>query len=374
MGAGWAGFPQADSANAVDASYKVLGWNDLGMHCYNKDFRDMAVLPPFNNLWVQVVKKGDPPQLVSEGITVSYSFQDNTYSAGKTNFWAYDKLLFGVNLPTNIGLTGNGLTGKMVWRCDHFEASGIPLTEFNDATPKTSNPYQFADIVVKDSAGVVLATQTVVAPVSSEMRCNNCHKDGGSANPDIRTGRVATNILTLHDQSGITRLMSMRPVLCARCHGSNALGTPGQNGVRNLSNVMHSKHAEIVPNTLNGCYNCHPGPQTRCLRDVMFTEKGMTCVSCHGGMQKVSTNTNPWLKEPRCNTCHEDVRQYKALYRLSKGHGDLYCSACHDSPHAIAPSNNPKDGIKFTKLQGEDGPLKKCSTCHTTRKDGEIQH
>src|SRR5512141_2273176 len=85
-GAIWCG---VRGASAQGGNYVVLGWNDLGMHCYNKDFRDMAVLPPFNNLWVQVVKKGDPPTLVTSGITVSYSFKDNTYSAGKTNFWDY---------------------------------------------------------------------------------------------------------------------------------------------------------------------------------------------------------------------------------------------------------------------------------------------
>jgi len=29
--------------------YVVLGWNDLGMHCYNRDFQDLAVLPPYSN-------------------------------------------------------------------------------------------------------------------------------------------------------------------------------------------------------------------------------------------------------------------------------------------------------------------------------------
>lgn len=28
----------------------VVSWNDLGMHCYNQDFNDLAVLPPANTL------------------------------------------------------------------------------------------------------------------------------------------------------------------------------------------------------------------------------------------------------------------------------------------------------------------------------------
>jgi len=356
-------------ANAAGDKYIILGWNDLGMHCYNSDFRDMAVLPPYNTLWVQVVKVGNPPVIVTQGINVTYSFQDNSYSAGKTNFWSFDQQLFGVDLKPNVGLKGKGLTGRMDLALDHFVAEGIPLTEFNDSTPTVSQPYQLAKIVVRQkSTGLVLARQTVVTPVSSEMRCDKCHNDNGTANPAIHTGRIATNILTLHDKNEGTKLMSQRPVLCATCHGSNALGAPGDPTLPNLSNAMHARHSGKVPNTLNGCYNCHPGPKTHCLRDVMSVEEDMTCISCHGPMQKVALNENPWLNEPRCDSCH-DVTQDNALYRFSKEHGGLYCEACHDSTHAIAPSSNPRDAIKFKALQGSNGPLTECTVCHTVMND-----
>ncbi|MGW8194749.1 MAG: hypothetical protein ACWGOX_10840, partial [Desulforhopalus sp.] len=62
------------------ARYVVIAWNDLGMHCYNRDFQDLAVLPPYNTLWAQVIEVGDPPRIVTDGITASYSFPNNTYS------------------------------------------------------------------------------------------------------------------------------------------------------------------------------------------------------------------------------------------------------------------------------------------------------
>ena len=37
------------SSTAAD-QYVVLTWNDLGMHCYNRDFSDLGVLPPYNTL------------------------------------------------------------------------------------------------------------------------------------------------------------------------------------------------------------------------------------------------------------------------------------------------------------------------------------
>lgn len=368
----------AGSASAAATSkYVVLTWNDLGMHCYNRDFQDLAVLPPFNTLWAQVVKVGDPPQIITSGIEVTYSFPDNTYSVGKSNFWDYALQLFGVNLPDNVGLAGKGLSGTMDLHSDHYAAEGIPLTEFRDSDLANPYPYQLAEVVVRNSSsGEELARATVVAPVSTEMHCDYCHYDGGVEG--IATGRVETNILTLHDQKNedeyppgqIGLLMNSRPVLCAECHASNALGTPGVSGVPNLSKAMHEKHADKVQQNLDGCYSCHPGPQTKCLRDVMSQQKGMDCIDCHGTMLTVSQNPSPWLQEPRCDSvaCHgSGYAQDQPLYRMSKDHGGVYCEACHDSTHAIAPSREPNDAIKFVALQGYAGTLDKCTVCHTTQ-------
>jgi len=76
-------FSSTPTANAAGGKYVILAWNDLGMHCYNRDFADLAVLPPFNTLWVQVVRVGNPPKIVTQGIKVSYFYADNTYSVGK---------------------------------------------------------------------------------------------------------------------------------------------------------------------------------------------------------------------------------------------------------------------------------------------------
>lgn len=360
--------------------YVLVGWNDLGMHCYNRDFQDLAVLPPYNTLWAQVIRRGDPPEIITNGVTVGYSFPDNTYSVGKSNFWQYDQQLFGVDLPDNVGLTGHGLAGQMDRKGDYFVVDGIPLTEFVDNDWNIPQPYQLAELVARNTRGHVIARNTVVAPVSTEMHCDNCHFDGGVEG--IATGRVETNILTLHDREHQDAypidhpgpLMGRRPILCAECHASNALGMPGVGDIPSLSNAMHSNHAGRVPDSLEGCYNCHPGPQTRCLRDIMSQKYGLDCVDCHGGMEQIKQNPNPWLNEPRCDGCHTDPRysQDQSLYRFSKGHGGIYCEACHDSTHAIAPSSQPRDAIKFVNLQGHTGTLETCTVCHLTLPQGTI--
>jgi hypothetical protein len=377
----------------------VISWNDLGMHCYNRDFNDLAVLPPANSLWAQVIRNGNPPQVITTGVTLEYFFADNTNSTSKSNFWSTNpytpvqnaQKLFGLPapLPANMGLAGKGLTGTMDVQGDHFEAKWIPLTEFSDSNPTAPDPYQLATVIVRDvNTHAELARTTVVAPVSTEMHCDTCHYNNGPGNEGISSPTVEQNILKKHDQENMDdypaghrgALMNRRPVLCAECHSSNAIGAPGARDVPSLSKAMHEKHAGKVPNTIDGCYNCHPGPQTKCLRDVMSqlpAPNTQTCITCHGTMQQVSQNPTPWLKEPRCDTCHNNgnFNQNQALYRMSSGHGGLYCEACHDSTHAIAPSTLPnKDGLKFFQLQGHNGPLDMCTVCHATAPTGAGPH
>jgi hypothetical protein len=375
--------------------YIVIAWNDLGMHCYNGSFSEMLVLPPYNTLWAQVIELGDPPRIVTSGVRLTYSVPGNTWSAGKTDFWDYatKALKLSTPLPRNVGLTGKGLSGQMDLTGDHYQATGIPLTEYADADKTTRRPFQLASIsVIRVSDGSVLATTSVVAPVSSEMSCQNCHADDGDATtkyPIEPQGDFQANIVALHDYLNKGRypaghtapLLGRRPVLCAECHADAALGKAGIAGVSSLSNAMHRHHnpqnaPDITPDT-DGCYSCHPGPDTKCLRDTMTQHFGFGCPDCHGTIEQVATNPRPWQQEPRCGDagCHgASFRTLQPLYRNSKGHGALYCPACHDSPHASATSREPNDAAKFIKLQGMAGTLRVCTTCHATDPGSAFHH
>jgi hypothetical protein len=261
-----------------------------------------------------------------------------------------------------------------------------------------------AHLVARDSnTGVVLAETTTVAPVSTEMRCDTCHADG--MQEDIATGNIETNILTLHDLEENTNLMGSRPVLCATCHGSNALGMPGNLDLPNLSRAMHNRHAPgagaanasifasftsarlnqagkdsapaIAPSEgTDNCYLCHPGQQTQCLRDVMYS-KGVTCINCHGGTAAVAApNRRPWIDLPRCGACHASqfAENPGKRYRDSVGHGGLYCESCHGSPHAILPTIQYNDNIQNIALQGHPGTLDTCTVCHTQVPPGAGPH
>ena len=392
--------------------YIVIGWNNLGMHCYNPDFSNLAILPPYNTLIAQVIKVAEPPQIVTSGVIVEYSFPENTYSAGvqgkpdKTNFWDFEQALYGVTTPPNVGLTGKGLTGTMDLAKDgsYFIAEGIPLTDIldKDAASQTIYPFQKALITVKDAndPSMILAQLTVVAPVSTELSCQTCHADDADATtryPITPTGKIETNILAIHDYLNTisytqyladypdllakTPLMDHQPVNCDWCHGSNATGSPQVGQIKSLSNAMHGHHnptnaPDITPDTA-GCYSCHPGPTTQCLRDTMSQNFSMNCTNCHGDITVVAQNPNPWLNEPKCSNegCHGSGYDTSLpLFRQSTGHGGLYCEACHDSTHAISPSREANDSIKFLALQGHTGSLSDCTTCHGTTPADRFVH
>lgn len=345
--------------------YVALGWNDLGMHCMQDDYSALCILPPYNNLWTQVILRGNPPQLVSSGIELAYRFPENTTSSGKVNFWDYEDQIFGVSLASDAGLTGNGLTGTMEWNGAAWEATGIPITPFSDAAPSESQPYQYAEVTVTESGGETALDITIfVAPVSTEMHCGQCHAG--------ESGRTVWQQILVDHEEGIA---AQAPVLCANCHASNALGTTGQAGLPNLSLAIHEKHKDKVN---NDCYSCHPGDQTQCFRGAM-SQAGLYCTDCHGSMETMAENLNngrrPWIDEPQCATCHPDYPENDStLYRNSTGHGGLYCAACHNSPHAILPTSEDRDGVQSLRVQGNSSFIKNCLVCHTKQPEGPGPH
>jgi len=349
-------------------AYIVIAYNDLGMHCTNEDHSVLSILPPYNTLVAQVIQRGEEPRIITQGIVVEYRLLQNTTCQG-INFWDYTGELFGESLPFCTGLTGKTLVGTMELEGDRFIARGLPLTPFDD--DGSFNPYPIVEVVVKDAqTGAILARTTTVAPVSHEMNCQKCH--GGNGGQD-----TMLNILRKHDEKEGTRLVNHTPVLCQSCHADPALQMEGTPGVPSFSLAMHGKHAKVAPQP--GCYDCHPGPVTKCLRTAI--EGMQNCESCHGSLQEMATSLRngrrPWLDEPKCSNCHQGLEMDTGtrLYRDAKGHHGVYCATCHYEPHAWWPSLLAKDNRQVTLLQGKPGPLgKSCLVCHTALPDEPGPH
>jgi hypothetical protein len=371
---GGGGGVNAKTIGATSLSYVAFAWNDLGMHCLNPTYDKAVILPPYNTVWVQVVKRGNPPQIVTAGLTVEYSLQNNTYSYGKRSFgqfWDNMPLLFGVSLPHDQGLNledpgiHNGLSGTMIVKGDHFQVNGMPVVPVDDSN--VYNPYQVAHITVRDSGtNAVLVQTTCTVPTSDEFNCAKCH----GSDPLL-------DVLQKHDDEEGTNLAANRPVLCASCHGSPALGQtgPGSSGYY-MSRAMHGFHADKGAT----CYDCHPGQTAKCNRSVAHTTADGNCVSCHGTLADVASSIAngsriPWVQEPKCATCHAGIAEVDTatnLYRNANGHHGLSCPACHSSPHVIIPSSQASDNAQAVQYQTTVVPIGDCKVCHSTSKGGGI--
>jgi hypothetical protein len=445
--------------------YKLIGWNDLGMHCFDgRDFSIFGVLPPYNTIHAHLIDANGALVVSPAGYTVTYeaitdplTHTINTTSVGKSNFWQFAAALgFGALAP-DVGLKGYAMPGALntpqsmdfATADNTWLAEGIPVMPYADApqAPYPVNYFPMMRLTAKDSTGATLATTDIVLPVSDEMTCSVCHASGslsaaaqpssGWVNNADPAKDVKLNILRKHDDrfkntslfqaaallagysvTGLEATTSTKPILCDNCHASNALSKVGVSGVEPLTTAMHKLHAQQIDPATNqtldsattrqACYNCHPGPNTQCLRGAMGTLKTSTganaieCQSCHGSMSNLAVATRKgWLDEPNCQSCHTGTATSNSgqivytsvfssgttvraaadqtfatlpntpvngvsLYRYSSGHGGLQCEACHGSTHAIFPTPVVNDNVQSTALQGHEGMLSECTACHSS--------
>ena len=412
-----------DSDNIADANirgtYQIFSVNDLGMHCMDEDYSVFSVLPPFNTLHAQVIKKGRKPVLMTPAsIDVRYraisdaSGSINSTSIGKTNFWQHVDTLFGVSLAPDVGLTGNKMPSEVNGpqafngfdqHAHRYLATGIPISPWDDYSQHNSYPLFRVEAFDKTS-GQLLTSVDAVVPVSEEMACSDCHHSGGVAADEatsVRYGGVqwsaATkasvqykeNILRLHDVKHDTALFNNQPVLCAECHYSPALDLAGngpqglQTSTSFLSYAIHKRHGETVYGSLPSsdtdaiiresgkttCYNCHPGKQTQCFRGAM-ANANLICQDCHGGMLAVGGQyplkdgriRQPWKDLPKCQSCHtgDEINHQggSSVLRLAYDPSDLAATPLLANNKRFA---EPDDG--FYRLSTGHGGMD-CTSCH----------
>ncbi len=335
------------------ASYSVIARNDLGMHCACPTFAGFLLLPPWNTVRVQVLQKGsDSVQVVSSGITVSYSLaeENDTTLINDPYFsqWiTYSPKLFpGFQPVVNgkvQGLAGYGIEGNAKYDSQSMSwiATGIPaypVTTGNTAKDimidplggPNRDPFLTANVTVKDSTGKTLGTTSCVVPVAFGGCCS-CHLKLAAANgyPQTPAGSFAyLGVMHGKNSSGINIAQLDPdgdgvggPVRCSWCHWDPAMGESKAMGIAyywpnyqilpgatftksqvkvsqySFSDVLHRFHTQdslvlssYDANIANDCYDCHPGNGVNCYRGVHKLKTAIWCVDCHGNLnQRVST-------------------------------------------------------------------------------------
>lgn len=400
--------PPFDSQND---QYVLLTWSPLGMQYVAEAKGILSLIPPGNALRAQLIQRGPLPEIVNQGVTMTYRVENGFVGSD--------------GQPAPAGL--------MLPEEDAFTAEGIVLLPLSK---QGVDPYPVVTVEARDAQDTVLATAKVLAPVSTEIGCNNCH--GGKADLENNTGlnrETALNILTAHDRLSNTGLtataQSGKMIRCQSCHADLMFRAEGDKARLNLSTSIHGFHAHYLKNRGDAaCAFCHPSSPkgaTRSLRDI-HAALGMQCTNCHGSMEDHASSLlvqerangkqqaaklltglysdsqekaetvlprKPWINQPDCLHCHIDYQQpdtettrnkwtagEQELYRnRTDESGRLFCTACHSSPHAVYPAENPHgpqlDILQPLQYQNNRLPIganRNCSVCHTIDMDNEMHH
>ncbi len=424
--------PSIPHFDAKSSAYVLLVWNDLGMHCLSDGDAWFCFLPPANTLEAQLIRRGDPPQIVHDSVDLVYAVEKGFENpSAHSEFWKHAESLFGKKLEDNVGLFGKKVTGSFDFDStrNSFIAAGIPVVPYNDNG--TYNPYPLFTVEAREKAtGAVLMTTRVVAPVSTELGCRNCH-GGGWRHMNSGLGEeTAMNILAAHDRLNGTNLLAMaregKPQLCQSCHPDPVLTAPGKPGVVDFTSAMHGWHANYMPfSDSKSCALCHPSApagNTRCLRDP-HSALGLGCIDCHGDMKedavallKTQQEKPParrlmdplevknkegiaarigWIGENDCLNCHQDFQrpatgasgfnqwtgELSELYRIRSDYAGVRCPACHGSTHALYPTHNlfdrDHDNIQPLQYSGSRAPLgtnHTCAICHKKPMQDALHH
>jgi hypothetical protein len=402
-------------------NYKVIAFNDLGMHCTCPTQRYFSILPPFNVIRAQVLQYGaNDPVVVSSGVNVSYAMVENTDTSLQADPYFQDYITYAPKMYSSfmdgtkpytpvvngkvVSISGVGLTGTMKYNSTPkaWEVVGIPAFPAIDSggiepdplggTTKR-NPYLTANITVTDTAGKTLATTSTVVPVAFGGCCS-CHIKLAALHGKKADLTGAFQYLgNMHGTNSSKIDFSLidpdgdgvgGPIRCSWCHWDPAMGEsaapglpkvwpnykilPGANftsadikvSSRSFSDVLHEFHAtdQIVLTQWD------PNVAKNCYDCHPSNE-----VNCYRGAMKSATI---W-----CTDCHGDLNQRIATGQMTQpwqqstlptcntpSAGITSAFTCHDAVTYPTPGtwNNGYLG-KFVNSRGHKGSIL-CSTCH----------
>ncbi len=171
----WAG-PGAGSAAGNDADagapawngsdserYVVLAWSDLGTDDRDPSGDTDDTRRPAGAVWAQVVERGEPPRIVTEGLTVEYA----TTSPTRPMDGAEGSEAGQARLEDGDRQASGSLSGRMVSDGDLFRVSELPIQTADGNGP--ASLYQIVEVIVRDSStNEILAMTRVVMPTSLE--------------------------------------------------------------------------------------------------------------------------------------------------------------------------------------------------------------
>ncbi|HEY9052868.1 MAG TPA: cytochrome C [Gammaproteobacteria bacterium] len=206
-----------------------------------------------------------------------------------------------------------------------------------------------------------------------EQTCYGCHP--GSRNQCLRGAMFAGDIL------------------CQDCHGD--MPQIGNDFSDNFPVNPFPSGADLTKRvpwaSEPGCQSCHVGDAVNQPADktgFIYAPDGIRLLRA---WRSGDPDAKPIkVASSRFAEDYDPVNGNTVLYRLSKGgdpiensigkkgHGGVFCEACHGSTHAewpVTPRSGPfvaNDNATATQLQGHDGKIQECDVCHERDAAGNL--
>ena len=181
-------------------------------------------------------------------------------------------------------------------------------------------------------------------------------------------------------------------MLCQDCHGD--MIPVGNDFTDNFPVIAYPDGVDLTTRvpwaSEPGCQSCHVGDAVNQPADksgFIYADDGIRLLRA---WRTGDADAKP-ITSPTSRFAEDlSVEGNTILYRLSKGgdpiengegkkgHGGVFCEACHGSTHAIwpvTPRSGPfvaNDNTTATQLQGHDGKIQECDVCHQRDVDGNL--
>ena len=357
--------PAPGEPGSGDGNHVVLAINDLGMHCGDLDTRISSILPPFQVLLGQVIKRGSSPILNPAGVNLEYSAASNPNdpilgqpgavrglrpdgSTYKTNFWdavaggSYDAFYPGGLDITPLATGGSPVTVD----------EGLPV-------PNVEELYIGHDGVVKSGDESLKAVQHAMPGLSAPYMLNEPQlvEEKYGNKPffiNFPFGYVAENV-NWFEGAGI-------PFAAYDDAGRENAYPLVRVQARQGSTTVATVDTVLPISGEASCMNCHSDPA-----DVQNSRTNKpTKTLMDAGLPVVTS-----LDDPDVNMPHDVSVEYAAdinLLRLHDlKHGEKYVDTTGKSTPCIVSEDNPNgnEDCLINQALVQDKPAV-CQVCHYT--------
>ena len=357
--------PAAGDIGSSDGNHVVLAINDLGMHCGDLDTRISSILPPFQVLLGQVIRRGSSPTLNPAGVSLEYSAASNPNdpilsqpgavrglrpdgSTYKTNFWdAVANNSYDAFYPGGFNITP-------------LETGGFPVTaDVGLPVPNVEELYIGHDGVVNSGDEGLTAVQHAMPGLTAPYMLNKPQevKEKYGDKPffiNFPFGYVAENV-NWYEGAGI-------PFAAYDDFGRENAYPLVRVQARQGSTTVATVDTVLPISGEASCMNCHSDPA-----DVQNSRTSQPTDTLKNAKLPIVTS----MDDPDENMPHDVSVEYAAdinLLRLHDlKHGEKYVDTTGKSTPCIVSEANPNgnEDCLINQALVQDKPAV-CQVCHYT--------